>query len=56
LDLEGNKILKGSDDKPSYTGIADLTEALKVNETLLSINLNSTGLDENASRLLREMM
>jgi hypothetical protein len=31
LDLEGNKIIKGTDDKPNYAGITDLTEALKIN-------------------------
>lgn len=56
IDLEGNKLIKGSDDKTNYEGITDLTEALKKNETLLSLNLNSTGLDENSSRMLREMM
>lgn len=29
IDLEGNKIIKGSDDKPNYKGITDLVESLK---------------------------
>ena len=31
-------------------------EALKVNETLLSLGLNNTGLDSEASHKLREAM
>lgn len=33
-----------------------LVEALKSNETLLSLNLNGTGLDAVCSRLLLEMV
>jgi hypothetical protein len=31
-------------------------DALKTNDTLLSLNLNSTGLDEVCSRKLKEVM
>ena len=44
------------DSKPNYQGIEDLTDSLKNNETVLSLNLNNTGLDHVASKLLREAM
>lgn len=55
IDLEGNKLIRG-DDKPNYKGIEALVDALKTNETLLSLNLNGTGLDAACSRLLLEMV
>lgn len=56
LDLEGNNLIKDKDGKESYEGINNLVEVLKDNETILSINLNGTGLDEKASKKLRELM
>ncbi len=53
LDLEGNNLIKDRENKTNYEGIKGLVEVLKKNETILSINLNSTGLDEQASKLLK---
>jgi hypothetical protein len=56
LDLEGNNLIKGKDNVNNYKGIEELVKVLKENETILSINLNTTGLDAVASKKLRELM
>jgi hypothetical protein len=38
------------------SGIDALVEALAKNDTLLSLNLNNTGLDANCSKKLLEMI
>lgn len=48
--------MRGSDDKPNYSGIDGLVEALKKNDIILSINLNNTGLDSYCSKKLREVL
>lgn len=56
IDLEGNPLIKGQGDTVSYKGMDALVDALRTNDTLLSLNLNNTGLDATCSKRIREMM
>lgn len=56
IDLEGNPLIKGQSDTTSYKGLDAMVDALRTNDTLLSLNLNNTGLDVGASKKIREMM
>jgi hypothetical protein len=49
-------LIKGQGDTVSYKGLDALVDALSSNDTLLSLNLNNSGLDATASKKLREMM
>jgi hypothetical protein len=59
IDLEGNKLLIEYNEKKepqkSLSGLKHLVESLKLNETLLWLNLFNTGLDQECSRYLREI-
>lgn len=52
IDLEGNDLTGGNDE----SGIYDLFEALKTNDTLLSLNLNNTCLTENSGQIILEAL
>lgn len=49
-------MIKGQSDTTSYKGLDAMVDALRTNDTLLSLNLNNTGLDVGASKKIREMM
>lgn len=49
IDLEGNDLTDSNNDN---SGIQDLAQALKVNDTLLCINLTNTNLDHKCSEYL----
>jgi ABC-type iron transport system FetAB ATPase subunit len=48
IDLENNNLLSENDN----SGILQLAESLRTNDTLLSLNLNNTNLDEKAGMAL----
>jgi hypothetical protein len=56
LDLECNNLTKSSKKKVDNSGIRILSESLKKNRTLISLNLNSCNLNEESSKYLADMM
>ena len=56
VDLERNNILEDpTSGQKDYKAIDELVDALMVNETVLYINLNNTGLNAKCSKKLRDI-